>query len=230
MPLDFKPKSMKYYIKIIIFLFITLSVSSCGFIHYMGTKERVEKGDDEIKTYLDKENFRTYNYSLKMKPYFLDKLAEKEHALDLYKLERNTEQSTMQIRVFDSNGELITGYTQCYGNLNWINILRKKCFVKRDKFYNNYELKFEDEFDLYEITEEEKNKILKESEGKNRIVIYWNIWSNYYSRIMLKKTRKYIKKFDPEMKNTFVILVNNDMENIREKDRNKKLTNAHNSK
>lgn len=230
MPLDFKPKSMKYYIKIIIFLFITLSVSSCGFIHYMGTKERVEKGDDEIKTYLDKENFRTYNYSLKMKPYFLDKLADSSHVIDLYKLKRNTEQSTMQIRVFDSNGELITGYTQCYGNLNWINILRKEEFIKNDYFPNNYKLNYKDEFDLYEITEEEKNKILKESEGKNRIVIYWNIWSNYYSRIMLKKTRKYIKKFDPEMKNTFVILVNNDMENIREKDRNKKLTNAHNSK
>lgn len=189
---------------------IIFNNSSCGFINYMNTKARVDKSKDEIKAYLNKINFNTYNYSLQMKPYFLDKLAEEKHVLDLYKLKRNSEQSSMQIRVFNADGHLITGYAQCYGNLNLINILKKRNFVKYDKLYNNYELEYKDEFDLFVINEEIKNKIISESVGKNRIVIYWSIWSNHYSKIMLKKTKKYIKKFDPEMTNTIVIIVNND--------------------
>src|SRR5690554_3700766 len=209
---------MTNYMKLIALIFISMSLNSCGFIHYMGTKERVDKEEEEIIEYLNKIKFDTYNYSLRMQPFFLDKLADSSHVLDLYKLERNIEQSTMQIRVFNPKGELITGYTQCSGDLNLINILRKEEFVRYDNWFNNYALNYKDEFELFVISEEKKNKILRESEGKNRIVIYWNIWSNHYSKIMLKKTKKYIKKFDPDMTNTFVIIVNNDYKEIRKKD------------
>lgn len=195
------------------FLIVIISLNSCSFIRYMNTKEKMDKSENEISAYLEKINFKTYNYSLKMKDTFLAKLVEDKHVLDLYKKERNTSQSTMQIRVYGKDGHLITGYTQCYGNLNLINILRKKEFVNYDHFYNNYNLEYEDEFELFNITKDEKNKLISESTDKNKIVIYWNIWSNYYSKIMLKKTKKYVKKFDPEMKETFILLVNNDFTN-----------------
>ena len=81
------------------------------------------------------------------------------------------------------NGTLIN--SDVNGSLN---ILRKEEFVRYDNLFNNYALNYKDEFDLFVISEDEKNKILRESEGKNRIVVYWNIWSNHYSKIMLKKT------------------------------------------
>src|SRR5690554_6301446 len=109
---------MKNYIKLILIVSVSIGLNSCGFIHYMGTKERDDKEEEEIIEYLNKIKFETYNYSLRMQPYFLDKLADSNHVLDLYKLERNNGQSTMQIRVFNPKGELITGYTQCSGDLN----------------------------------------------------------------------------------------------------------------
>lgn len=120
------------------------------------------------------------------------------------------EQSTMQIRVYDKKGNFITGYAQCYGNLNFCNILKKQNFVHFEKFQNNVNLKFSDELSLFTIPDETKIKIMSESKEKNIIVVYWNIWSNHFSKIMLKKTSKYIKKFDPDMINTFVVLANND--------------------
>jgi len=181
----------------------------------MNTKEKVDKTNSEISSYLDDINFNTFNYSILMKSNFLEELGKEEHVLDLYKKERNIEQSTMQIRVYDTNGNLITGYTQCYGNLNRIDILEKKEFVKYERFPNNYKLRFEDEFELFNITSDEKNKIIRESSNKNKIVIYWNIWSNYYSKIMLKKAKKYVREFDPEMKETFILLVNDDFKNYK---------------
>jgi hypothetical protein len=150
-----------------------------------------------------------------MRPYYEDELSKDNHALDLYKKKRGTPQSSMQIRIYDKTDSLITGYAQCYGNLNWINILGKEEFVRYSQLPNNYNLKFKDELDLTDTDSVEKKQIFQESQGKNKIVIYWNIWSNHYSKVMLKKTRKYIRKFDPKMEKTFVLLINNDLDSIR---------------
>ena len=194
-----------------ILLFLSTFLSSCSFIHYMNTKEKLAKSESEISEYLDAIYFKTFNYSIQIKSNYLEELEKEKHFLDLNKKENNIEQSTMQIRVYDSTGNLVTAYTQCYGNLNRINILEKKDFVKYGRFPNNYKLRYEDESELLNITSDEKNKLINASSKKNRIVIYWNIWSNYYSKIMLRKTKKYVKKFDPEMNETFILLLNNDI-------------------
>ncbi|AEA44236.1 hypothetical protein [Fluviicola taffensis] len=195
---------------IILTLLYLTTISSCGLIHYMGTKPFMDKTRYEVETYLAKNNIIYYDHSILMKDELIDSLSAKKHALDLYKLEKGTMQSQMQLRIYDSLGKLINGYCQCYGDMNRLNILSEKGFKKFEHLPTNYELKFKDNLSLWNINESEEQRILLGAqEKKYTIVIYWNIWSNHYSKIMLKKLKEYLLKF--EMKNeVLIILVNDD--------------------
>lgn len=196
--------------KIILSVFSLMFVSSCGFIHYMGTKTTVDKSILEVENYLVKNKIVFQDYNLLIRDELIDSLSSKKHALNLWQFERGVEQSTIQLRIYDSLGNMINGYTQCYGEFKKLNILSEKFFKHFEQLPNNYNLRFKDDIVLWNINEYEQQRILKNAnEKKFTIVVYWNIWSNYYSKIILKKLREYLKKF--EMKNeVLIILVNTD--------------------
>lgn len=194
----------------IVFLFTTLLLSSsCSFIHYMGTKEVVDKSKSDIDHYLLQNKVLYSDYNLLLKDELIDSLSTKKHAVNLWQYEHGTKQSTIQLRIYDSVGKLVNAYVQCYGEFKKLNILAEKPF----KTFSNIplaDLQFNDNLELWSLTESEVQEILtKASEKKYTFVIYWNIWSNYYSRVMLKELRKYLKKY--QMKDeVLIILVNTD--------------------
>ena len=78
------------------------------------------------------------------------------------------------------------------------------------QFPNNRSLKFENELLLLDLNEEVKNDILfKNSQKKFTFVVYWNIWSNHFSKVILKNLKKYLTKFQMQ-ENSLIILVNTD--------------------
>ncbi len=194
----------------LIFFFFFLSFQSCTFIRYMNTKEIVNKNEYDISEYLKSNKIDFYDYSFVLSGISIDSLSNKNHVLDLWKYERGTEQSTIQIRVYNSSGKLINGNTQCYGNLNSINILSEKNTKMFQRLPNNYSLLFDDELSLLNIDEKVKDEIkLKSSQKTFTFVIYWNIWSNDFSKIIFRKLKKYLKRY--EMKDdVLVILINTD--------------------
>ncbi len=196
--------------RIIYLLLIILIVQSCTFIHYINTKEITPKNEQEISKYLKSNNIDFYDYSFILSEINIDSLSNKIHALDLWKYKNHYEQSTIQIRVYNSSGNLVNGYTQCYGNINKINILSQKETKKFKQFPNNYSLLFENELSLLNISEEIKNEIkLKSNQKTYTIVVYWNIWSNYFSKITLQKVKQYLKEFKLKDE-VLTILINTD--------------------
>lgn len=196
-----------FYLLFCIFIF---SFQSCTFIRYMNTKEIVNKNESEIAKYLESNKIDFYDYSFVFSGINIDSLSNENHVLDLWKYERGTEQSTIQIRVYNSSGNLINGYTQCYGNLNSINILSEKNTKIFQRLPNNYSLLFENELSLLNIQEKVKDEIkLKSSQKTFTIVIYWNIWSNHFSKIIFQKLKKYLKRYEM-YDDVLIILINTD--------------------
>lgn len=193
-----------------IFLLCTSLLSSCTFIRFMNTKAIVNKTENEIISYLKDNNFSFYDYSFLLPMNNIDSLSQKNHALDLWKLENQIEQSTIQIRVYDSLGHLINGYLQCYGNMNKLNILSEKETKQFEWLPNNYSLMFSNELQLLNLSKEvEDDILLKNFQRRYTFVVYWNIWSNYFSKIMFVNLNKYLSKY--QMKdNSLIIFVNTD--------------------
>ena len=196
--------------KILLIVFSSLSISSCSFVHYMGTKSTVDKSTLEIDNYLTTNKIDYYDYNLLLKDEMIDSLSSKRHAVNLWQLEYGTTQSTIQLRIYDSLGELVNAYVQCYGEFKRLNILSEKPFKTFSHLPTNFDLRFRDNLDLWNISEVDRQEILvKTSSKKFTFVVYWNVWSNYYSRVMLKELKNYLRKFD--MKNeVLIILVNTD--------------------
>jgi hypothetical protein len=196
--------------KILSYLLFLITVTSCSFLHYMGTKSTVDKSKLEVENYLVKNKVGFQDYNLFIKDELIDSLSSKKHAVNLWQFEHGVEQSTIQLRIYDSLGVLVNGYVQCYGEFKRLNILSEKPFKTFSHLPTNFDLRFRDNLDLWNISESDRQAILvKASKKKFTFVVYWNIWSNYYSKIILKKLKKYLKEF--QMKNdVLIILVNTD--------------------
>ena len=194
----------------IILLFSLSVIQSCSFFHYMGTKEITQKNEIEVSNYLENKNISFYDYSLLLPKENIDSLASSDHVLDLWKYEKGVEQSTIQLRIYDSIGQFVNGYAQCYGAMNRVNILSLKDFKYFKQFPNNPDLKFSNELTLLNITQEQQGTIMEQSSQKKyTFVIYWNIWSNHYSNIIFKNLDRYLNKYHMKQ-NSLIILINTD--------------------
>ncbi len=199
----------------LIIIILTLSFQSCSFIHFIGTKNILPKTPEEVEDYLKANKIDYYDYSF-VTTVNLDTLSSKKHILNLWKYERDREESLIQLRVYNSTGNLINGYTQCYGEMYRGNILSEKETKFFRCFPNNYSLIFSDELSMLNISDEQKKELLqKNSEKDKTFVIYWNIWSNAYSKIIFKKLKKYLRKYD--MRDQSLIILINDDNIIRRK-------------
>ncbi|MNV23284.1 hypothetical protein D3C71_1142920 [compost metagenome] len=182
---------------------------SCGFIHYMGTKEPADESPELAALFLKKHRYTFADHTFFLQDSLVDSLSSPLHALDTWKLNKGTPQSLMQIRIYDSSGKFVNGYAQCYGPYKRLNILKKKEFKYFRQFPNNQELQFSDEFALWNLSPSEKTRI-EEVCSKNAytFVIYWNCWSNHYSKVMLQAVKKYLKNYETPDFQIQVVLVN----------------------
>lgn len=176
----------------------------------MGTKQIEDKTEQEIQLHLKKSNFNNYDYSFLLPKQNFDSLGVKRHVLDLWKYERQSQQSTIQIRIYGAEGKFLNGYAQCYGDMKKVNILDEEEFKNYKQFPNNFDLVFEDELLLLGLNEDIHSEILGfHKKRKYSIVVYWNIWSNYYSKVIFKNLDKYLNKYN-NREDCLIILVNTD--------------------
>lgn len=195
--------------RISLFIF-PLLLHSCGFIHYMGTKEPSDESPEHAAAFLKKHRFTSLaDRTFFLKDSLVDSLSTSIHALDTWKLNKGTPQSLMQIRIYDSLGKFVNGYAQCYGPYKRLSILEKKEFRYFRQFPNNDKLLFPNEFSLWDLPSSEKTTI-SEACSKNAytFVVYWNCWSNHYSKVMLRAVKKYLKNYETPDFQIQVLLVN----------------------
>ena len=142
----------------------------------------------EIDKYLIKNKFQSHQYSFLLVDSLLYLFSTESHALDTWKLEKEIKQPLIQLRIYDNKGIFFNAYAQCYGPLKKLNILDSNPPRIIPHLPNNQNLKFEHEFELWEIDEATKQKIIAESKMHTyTFVLYWNIWTNYYSKVVFKE-------------------------------------------
>lgn len=134
-------------------------------------------------------------------------LSTKELAINKHKLQKGTGASLIQFRVYDSAKNFVTAYSQCFGPYNLFEPLKnyppnKIDFLVRDSIV----IDLNNEFKVWDIDSLSLDKMKKDiSAADLTIIAYWNVWSNYFSKVMLKDISKYKEKHGDKL---CVILVN----------------------
>jgi hypothetical protein len=174
----------------------------------MGTSEPADESPGEVAAYLKKKHLDFADHSLFFEDSLRNLFSTPFYAIDTYKLARNTPQSLMQLRIYDRSGKLVNAYTQCYGPFRRRNIIKTKEF-QFWQFPTNFNLRFSDEPSLWAVSNLEKEQIRQAAlQHDYTFVVYWNIWSNHYSKVMLKAVKKYLKRYESENFKIQVVLVN----------------------
>ncbi len=183
----------------ILLLFIVFN--SCTLVRLLNTKSQDDESSEEIAAFLKKKKY-SYDYSFENIDSTANLLLQADHRIN----DSSAQYSFIQLRVYDSLGSLYSGYSQCMGNFNKRIILDSLPPRKNPYPFLNKDLKFEAELDLINIDDETKRTIMKEArEYDYTFVVYWNIWTNYFSKHLLKDVSKAKKKYPDKV---LVILVN----------------------
>jgi hypothetical protein len=201
------PLLFKFEMKNSIYISVTIMIlSSCGFIRLLNTSKEQDESNFEIERFLKKRKY-LYDYSFQAID-SLDHLKKTE----IYKINTLSDRvEYIQLRIYDSIGNLYTGFSQCMGDFN-----RKKIIdsfpVKQNTFpYLNKNLKFKNELNLINASDVIKQEILEKCEKKSyTFVVYYTIWTNYFSEHVLKEVSKIKANYD----NTVLVLYVNTAKDV----------------
>ncbi len=192
--------------KVTLLFTLLISTTSCSLLHFFYLTGQANETEKQISYFLRKEEI-PYDYSLLLLDSVWYKLNEERHALNMYRLRTETSASLIQLRLYNNKGEIINGYTKSYGKFDRMDFLNTNLGLFKNIMPTNYNLRLEDEFELFDITETMKKEILSKARESDRIILcYWNIWRLDYSMPMLKAIKKY-KRTHPNERG-LVILVN----------------------
>jgi hypothetical protein len=149
------------------------------------SKENDEK-TEEINAFLKKHKYE-FDYSFENTDSTAKLLRSPKYRINNDSLRY----SYIQLRIYDSVGDLHSGYSICMGNFDQRKFIDSIPPSKNKHPFLNTSLKFENELDVIDITPETRNKVLKESGSYDYVfVVYYTIWSNYFSKHVLKEVSK----------------------------------------
>lgn len=184
-----------------VFLLLFFILNSCNLIRLLNVSEETEENNEQIKLFLSKHKY-CYDYSF-------ENIDSTSILLKSSKYRINNDSirySFIQLRIYDSIGNLYSGYSQCMGNFNNRKFLDSLPPSKNSYPYLNTKLKFKDELDLLNISPSVKLQVIEEiKKNKYIFVVYWTIWTNYFSKHVLREVSK-IKSSNPSK--VLVIFVN----------------------
>ena len=190
-------------------------MTGCQLVYYLQVNERHDDNLSEIKEYLDKNQISSFDYSLKLIDSLGYLMHTEKHMVNTWKLERGGEASAVELKIYNSEGTLINAYSQCFGPFKKLNILDSYPPRTIPHLPINYDLKFTDELKLWDIDYEMKNQLVAESKESTYIfVMYWNIWTKQFTRVVLKALESYMTTYDPDRTKFLYILVNNARESM----------------
>jgi hypothetical protein len=178
--------------KFVMLLFILFPLNSCNLIRLLNTSKEENEDIEKIQKFLSKHNF-TYDFIFENTDSTAYLLKDPKYRIN----NDSIKYSYIQLRIYDSKGDLYTGLSQCMGNFN------KKFFL--DSFppsknlypFLNNNLKFINELDLINISEQTKKQVIEFSNSYDyTFVVYWTIWTNYFSKHVLREVSK-IKRSYP---------------------------------
>lgn len=187
--------------KILLALTILMICYSCDLIRLLNTSKEKNETTDEINLFLSKNKYK-FDYSFEN----IDSTAKYLRSPKYRINDDSLKYSYIQLRIFDHNGYLYSGYSLCMGNFDNRKILDSFPPKKNTYPMINNELTLKNEFNLLYIDENKRSEILTKSKYyKYTFVVYWTIWTNYFSKHLLKEVSKIKTKFSDDV---LVVLVN----------------------
>lgn len=182
--------------------FLLIALASCDLIRLLNTSEEKDESSEQIQAFLSKHKYK-YDFSfentdstsrlLKTPPY---RLIDSD----------SIKYSYIQLRVYDSTGNLYSGYAQCMGNFNEKRFIDSFPPIKNSHPFLNTGLKFRNELDLVNAGLVTKSRVLEEAKKyEYTFVVYWTIWTNSFSERVLREVSE-LKSDHPDK--ILVIFVN----------------------
>ncbi len=176
-------------------------MNSCNLVRLLNTSEQRDESTVEINSFLSKKNYH-YDFSFENVDSTSNSLTDDHYRLN----DSATNYSFIQLRIFDPVGNLYSGYSQCMGSFNNRKFIDSLPPTKNAYPFLNTELKFQDELDLIDIDPNTKLKVIEAAKKyEYTFVVYWTIWTNYFSKHVLQQVSR-IKAKEPDK--VLVILVN----------------------
>jgi hypothetical protein len=171
----------------------------------MNTSEQKDESPEEIDAFLSKRNYN-FDYSFRNIDSTALLLADEKYRIN----DSNVNYSYIQMRVYDSIGEFYSGYSQCMGSFNKRKFIDSFPPAKNTYPFLNTDLNFENELDLIELDASTLDRLLEKSKKyEYTFVVYWTMWTNYFSKHVLREVSK-IKEEYPDR--VLVVLVNTAIE------------------
>ena len=172
--------------KLSFFLLLLPLLFSCNLIRLLNTSEEKDEKTEEIHAFLKKHNYQ-FDYSFENTDSTAKLLRSPKYRVNNDSLRY----SYIQLRIYDSMGTLYSGYSMCMGNFDKRKFIDSIPPAKNSYPFINTHLKFENELEVVDINPETKAKVLEESASYDYVfVVYYTIWSNYFSKHVLKEVSK----------------------------------------
>ncbi len=189
----------------LLIILLSIILSSCSLIHFLSVEDKSTENRSDYQKYLMSYGYDTTNSFQLLKRYY-DTISVLPYAMNTYKLKHEGKASPIQIRVYDSTGKFLNGYEQCFGELRRTHILDSFPLKKISHFPINYNLLLKNDIKLFVNDTNEQKRIMSESTNKKyTFIIYYCLWTGYYSNNTLIKFKKHLKS---DMKDILLLKVN----------------------
>ena len=194
-------------------LFTSVLMTSCYSLGLLTVQQSQKDTIEDINNYIKRNKYR---------PDFSFQITDEGYHRVGYgvdKLERNQSVgSQIQLRIFKSNGRLLTGYSLC------LNHFREKQFLGNNypPTVNtageiNYNLSFNQEIDIWNLTPSQELEVIEKTNRSDlNFVVYWNSSAGFYSSRVINEVRRYKGEYPDAQIALILVNVSSDTKGIQE--------------
>ncbi len=181
--------------RILKILILLVFLNGCSLYHYLTVSEFKNESAIEYNQFLNELNSKT-EYSYQIKSNYLDSLSKNvKYCLNLYKFKNGTNASSLQLRMYKKSGELVMGWEQCYGNLNYFKLFDSIPLKIVHHLPNNYDLRIQNDLNLFNVDSLGIIKLKKYIDSHDyTIILFYTKWIGWYAKDAIKRTVKYANK------------------------------------
>lgn len=177
-------------------------LSSCSLIHLLSVDANTSESMSQSNEYLSKHQLDTL-FSYQICSNYIDSLSAGNYTINAYKLKIGTAASPLQLRMYNSKGEFLYGWEQCFGDIDKLGVLDSIPFKKVKHLPVNFNLSLNRDLSIVNI----KNRELLEQEILKHdyiILLYWAKWGGWFNRDLMTKTKKYLRKYNKKHSILFI--------------------------